>query len=315
MPNETFISEADLESQLSLIADSHPNMHGLFGPTSLLWKVNRESLIFFGAGRALLLQLAHPWVAAAIADHSDVVKDPLIRFHRTFGAMFSMVFGTKDQALGAARKLYQRHAAVRGVITEPVASFPAGTPYRADDREVLQWVHSTLVETTILVYEMVLSRLTDEERNGFYSESCRFAGLFGLSSTSLPPDWTAFTNYTQAMHQSDTLGVTRHAQMLSDHMFGENSIWPRLPAWYLAVTAQLLPQRLRKQFGFSYGETEQRVAASVLSWIRRVYPFLPYHLRYVGPYQEAQIRLSGRTVPGIATQWSNQIWIGQQLLS
>jgi hypothetical protein len=123
-----------------------------------------------------------------------------------------------------------------------------------------EWVHSTLVETTILVYEMVLSRLTDEERNGFYSESCRFAGLFGLSSTSLPPDWTAFTNYTQAMHQSDTLGVTRHAQMLSDHMFGENSIWPRLPAWYLAVTAQLLPQRLRKQFGFSYGETEQRVA-------------------------------------------------------
>jgi len=101
--------------------------------------------------------------------------------------MFSMVFGTKDQALGAARKLHHRHAAVRGVLTEPAGSFPAGTSYRANDREVLQWVHSTLVETAIVVYEMVLSTLTAEERDNFYRESCRFAGLFGLPSSSLPP--------------------------------------------------------------------------------------------------------------------------------
>jgi len=116
------------------------------------------------------------------------------------------------------------------------------------------------------------------------------------------------------MHQSDTLYVTSHAQMISDHVFGE-SIWPRLPAWYHAVTAQLLPQRLRESFGLSYGKIEQRLAASALSWIRRIYPFLPYHLRYVGPYQEAQARLSGRTAPGIVTQSLNQMWIGQRLLS
>src|SRR5215207_9519941 len=100
MHNATLIREADLENQLSVLqaSDSHPNMEGLFGPTSPLWKVNRESVVFLGAGRALLLQLAHPWVAAAIADHSDAVKDPLTRFHRTFSAMFSMVFGIKDQA-------------------------------------------------------------------------------------------------------------------------------------------------------------------------------------------------------------------------
>src|SRR5215468_1913562 len=82
---------------------------GLFGPASVTWRVNREAAIFLGAGRALLLQLAHPWVATAIADQSNVLEDPLGRFHRTFKVMFTMVFGTLDQALSAARALYRRH--------------------------------------------------------------------------------------------------------------------------------------------------------------------------------------------------------------
>src|SRR5215208_6242271 len=246
MHDAQLIPDADLENQLSCfqVSDSNPNLGGLFGPASLLWRVNRESLVFLGAGRALLLQLTHPWVAAAIAEHSDAVKDPLTRFHRTFSAMFSMVFGTTDQALSAARKLHRRHAAVRGVLAEPAGPFPAGSFYWANDREVLQWVHSTLIETAILVHEMVLGPLADEQREGFYRESCRFAGLFGLSSSSLPPDWTTFTNYTQAMRQSDILTVTPQAQMLGDHVFGEKAGWRRLPAWYHAFTAQLLPPRL-----------------------------------------------------------------------
>lgn len=317
MHKATLVSETDLERHLSLLQNGNSDPHaGLFGPTSLLWKVNRESVVFLGAGRALLLQLAHPWVAAAIADHSDAVREPLTRFHRTFGAMFSLIFGSNDQALKTARKLHHRHAAVHGVLAEPAGSFPAGTRYWANDREVLQWVHSTLVETALLVHEMALSPLTMEEREGFYRESCRFAGLFGLPRSLLPSDWAAFTNYTQAMHQSDILTVTAHARMVTDHIFGDKSIPRRRPpAWYQAVTAQLLPPRLRGPFGLSYGEIEQQRAASALRWIRPIYPFFPYHLRYVGPYQEAEARMSGRTTPGILTQSLNQIWIGQRLLS
>ena len=69
--------------------------------------------MFLGAGRALLLQLAHPWVAAAIAEHSRTFDDPIGRFHRTFGVVFSMVFGSLDQAIAAARRLHRRHAAIR----------------------------------------------------------------------------------------------------------------------------------------------------------------------------------------------------------
>src|SRR5258707_9727499 len=81
---------------------------GVFGPRSITWQVDREAATFLGAGRALLLQLAHPWIAAAIEQHSDTFANPIGRFHRTFGTVFTMVFGTLGQSLEAARRLHRR---------------------------------------------------------------------------------------------------------------------------------------------------------------------------------------------------------------
>ena len=80
---------------------------GIFGPGSLMWQIDREAAVFLGAGRALLLQLAHPWVATAVVERSQVFADPIGRFHLTFRVMFTMVFGTLDQALKGARRLHQ----------------------------------------------------------------------------------------------------------------------------------------------------------------------------------------------------------------
>jgi uncharacterized protein (DUF2236 family) len=74
------ISRGDLEEQLATIRPLAPGgAEGLFGPASVTWRVDREAAIFLGAGRALLLQLAHPWVAAAIAEHSRTFTDPIGR--------------------------------------------------------------------------------------------------------------------------------------------------------------------------------------------------------------------------------------------
>src|SRR3981189_3831109 len=92
------------------------SLAGIFGPRSMTWRVDREAAIFLGAGRALLLQLAHHWVARGIAEHSRTLADPIGRFHRTFNTVFTMVFGTLDQALAAARRLHRRHGAVTGTF-------------------------------------------------------------------------------------------------------------------------------------------------------------------------------------------------------
>jgi uncharacterized protein (DUF2236 family) len=109
-PLEIVGTEA-LERELNLVRSAAAgSLAGIFGPRSMTWRVNREAAIFLGAGRALLLQLAHPWIAAAIEQHSDTFANPIGRFHRTFSTVFTMVFGTLEQSLAAARLLHRRHA-------------------------------------------------------------------------------------------------------------------------------------------------------------------------------------------------------------
>jgi uncharacterized protein (DUF2236 family) len=91
------VTETDLERQLCHVrAVTQEPLVGLYGPDSVMWQLAREQAIFLGAGRALLLQLAHPWVSTGICEHSRTLADPIDRFHRTFNVMFTMVFGSLD---------------------------------------------------------------------------------------------------------------------------------------------------------------------------------------------------------------------------
>ena len=83
----------------------------------------------------------------------------------------------------------------------------------------------------------------------------------------------------------------------------------------MALTAGMLPERLRREFGLSFGAPELRRADRALAVIRRVYPQLQPRLRYVGPYHEAQQRIAGSPIPDISTRLANRLWIGQASLA
>jgi len=306
------VTEKDLEATLDNVrAHAAGPVAGVFGPSSVTWQIDREAVIFLGAGRALLLQLAHPWVAAAIAEHSKTFADPIGRFHRTFGIVFPMVFGSLDQALLSSRQLHRRHSMIVGEMPETVGPFPAGSRYCANDIPSLRWVHATLVETALMVHDLVLPPLSAEERDRYWSEARLYGALFGLTGDDLPADWSGFAAYTTAMAQSETLTVSPAAREIAAQIFSGARPWLRPPRWYRALAARMLPERLRAGFGLALDERDIRAADSALTWIRRVYPKLPDRLRYVGPYQEAQARLRGEPQPDWMTRCLNRAWIGR----
>lgn len=291
------------------------SVEGIFGPDSLTWRIDREAITFLGAGRALLLQLAHPWIATAIAEHSRAGADPIGRFHRTFGIVYTMVFGSLEQALGISRRLHRRHAAVSGTMATDLGPFPRGSTYRANDVAALRWVYATLVDSALLAYDMVLRPLTSGERECYYAESRLFASLFGIAPADLPSDWTAFAAYNEAMWRSNTLTVSPAARdMARQLLFGVGGLL-RAPPWYRALTASMLPPRLRAPFGLLLDERERHIAERALERIRRLYPLLPERLRYVGPYHEAAARLSGGRRPDLVTRLANRVWIGRSLMA
>ncbi|HZC44309.1 MAG TPA: oxygenase MpaB family protein [Acidobacteriaceae bacterium] len=307
----TPVGRAGIEELWSTVAAgvSQAN-HGIFGPSSISWKINRESALFLGAGRASLLQLAHPWVAAALDQHSNLRTDPLARFHNTFKVVFTTIFGSLQQALAASRSLYQLHTRIQGQLPAAAGAFPAGSHYHANEVDALRWVFATLVESAMIAYESVLPQLSSEEKETYYRESKTLAMLFGIPPSALPSDWSAFERYNQEMWESDTLAVTPLSREMAHRVLHGRGSWVPVPHWYRSLTAAWLPRHLREAFAVEYGEREQQAAASALRRLPTVYRRIPTSLRYVGPYHEACARLQNHGV-GLLTRASNRFWMGQ----
>jgi uncharacterized protein (DUF2236 family) len=304
-------TRAHLEWHIAEAADQvRRPIEGIFGADSVTWRINRESALFLGAGRAALLQLAHPWVAAALDQHSSLLARPIARFHNTFRVVFTMIFGTSEQAFAAARALYQLHTKITGEVPESVAGYAKGSRYEALQVPALRWVYATLIESAVFAYEAVFPRLSDEERARYYAESKVLARLFGLPSAALPEDWDRFKAYVAEMSASQALGVSGRARYMGQRIMAGSGSWIHIPRWYQALTAEWLPQRFRDEFAFSYGRDEQASAERARRWLPRMYRMLPDAVRFVGPYQEAQERLRGRAA-GFVARRSNTFWIGQ----
>lgn len=309
--NSQPVSRNEIERLWDSIRDqtSDPQA-GIFGPSSISWKVNRESALFLGAGRAALLQLAHPWVAAALDRHSNLRNHPLARFHNTFRVVFTMIFGTLSQALAASRHLYQLHTRIKGELPERVAGYPKGSPYEANEVNALLWVYATLIESAVLAYDSLLPPLSDSEREAYYTESKTLAALFGIPPMALPVDWSGFEAYNRAMLTSDLLGVNALSREMAHRVLHGQGSWVPVPDWYRALTAASMPERLLNEFALEYGQREEDVAARARGRLAKVYWRAPAALRFVGPYQEATARIFSRRVNAL-TRTSNRFWMGQ----
>jgi uncharacterized protein (DUF2236 family) len=310
------VTEADLECELAMLrAEATGRLGGVFGPGSMVWHIDREAAVFLAAGRALLLQLAHPWVAAAIAEHSRSLADPIGRFHRTFGFVFTMVFGTTEEAIAAARRLHRRHAAISGILAESTGAFPAGTPYHANDVAALRWVFAALADSAIVAFELVNPPLSAGERERYYAEFRRFAAFFGIPQSAPPASWPAFAAYFEEMVGSDRLAVSPAARAIAAELFAGAGTRLRSPGWYRALTTGMLPERLRDEFALPYGPAEQRATKRAVAALRFLYPRIPPRLRHVAPYHEACARLAGHSRPGPLTRLLNRLWIGRDSMA
>lgn len=305
-PLPRWINEVDFCRQLAKIHNGKmPNpREGLFGPDSMMWKLDGLGAPpAFGAGRALLLQVAHPWVTAGIDQHSDVRTDPLGRARRTFYHISSMVFGSIPQAMASANQVRDIHEEIDGKMTEQAGAFDHGSEYRANEISAMIWVHATLWETIVHMYEKLEHELTPEEKNQFYEETKLFAMLFGIPESALPADWNEFMAYNEAMWNSPQLTVTPNALQLKKDLFDPRSIWMIAPLWgQEIITSAELPPRIRDQYEMKYGWWQKFNYGWIraATWTAQV--LVPKSLEYHPIYKEAEARLEGERLGGY-NQW------------
>lgn len=310
------ISRDDLLAQLEVLKQRalRPD-EGLFGPDSMFWQVNKYSITFFGAGRAALLQLAHPWVANAIVQHSKTVSDPWGRFRRTFTNVFTMTYGNVDQLLKCCIAVHNIHRSMTGTIASDTGAFAKGSAYQANEVNAMLWVHATLWETSVRMYELFVGELSPAQKEQYYQESRLFAFCFGIMEDALPPSWDDFLAYNEAMWASDQLTVGPEAREIASFLFDFNPRLRPVLDHYRVLTSMVMPERLREQFGLPPA-TAKNLAAFRRSTglIRRVHPWLPRRVAYLPTYVEARRRLRGLHEPDFITASLNRLMLGQSRL-
>lgn len=295
---------------------------GLFGPDTVTWRLDREAFLLLGAGpRALLLQIAHPSVAAAVFDHSDFRVDPWARLAGTLRSYLRIVFGTTPEAHGEIRRLNALHRDIRGTL-------PEGGTYEARDPGLALWVHATLLDSSMATADAWLAPLDRAARARAYAESIPLGRAFGIPADLLPADIDAFDAYLGGMLGPDgpvrpgpiarelarailrpplgpavrTLVGALPGRVPPSVAKAVGALGDRVPplavSWLMWPAIGLLPPSVREGYGLRTGPLERAVSAWLVTSWRAWNAALPPSIRQMPRALAADRRVAAGDAPG-----------------
>ncbi len=242
------------------------------GPGSITWKVNREMVVVAGWGRAILLQLAHPSVAAGVHGHSTFrgsLRASIRRLQSTVGAMLSLTFGDTEAMISAAAGINAIHDRVRGAS------------YSAHDPDLQRWVHATLIGSILLAYSELVGPLSLPERDQYCAEAAIMEPLLGMPSGWLPRTSAQLDGYMRDMQAGEAIVVTDTSRALARAVLYPphwHIGWPAFRAMHL-LTIGTLPPAIRAAYGFDWTARDSRAMARWIKGLRAVRRGLPVVLR------------------------------------
>jgi uncharacterized protein (DUF2236 family) len=259
-----------------------------FEEGSMMRRIHRERAVGLYGPRALLMQAAHPLAVFGLLAHTSALDEPYKRLARTAETMNTIAFGSRSEADRVTRRVRAMHRRVSGSLAEPIGPYPAGTPYRADDPELLLWILFTLVDSALVVYRKYVGPLSRSEETAFWEDYKLVGRLFGLRKGDMPRTLDDLDAYRRRMLEGDELVVTDWARRRARQIVLSPPV-PLLARPLLEtanfVTVALLPDRIREQYGFSPLPTplmRKALVSGGAEYLKRaVIPLLPDRLRLV----------------------------------
>ncbi len=261
---------------------------GYFTDESMLRRINRERALVISGPRALLMQAAHPLAVEGLLAHTDSLGEPYERLERVAVVLSEIGFGEKDAADRMCKRVRAMHAQVSGELAQDVGPYKAGTRYRADDPELLLWVLFTLIDSALVVYRKYVGEMARSDEARYWEDYKVVGELFGLERSQMPDTIDDLDHYRHEMLDGDRLFVTDWAREQARKIILD----PPIPLYLKPlletanfITIALLPDELRRQYGFSPlppAFVRKALVAGGAEYVKRgVLPFLPGRLRYI----------------------------------
>lgn len=265
-------------------------MASLLGEQSMVRQRAGDIRLLLGAsGYVLVLQVAHPTVAAGVRDHSNFRADPWGRLLRTLDYAYLLAYSSQRTASEVGAVLREMHRPLRGTD-------PAGRRYSALEPSAYAWVHATLAEGVVRGHELLGRPLSQVQVNQFWSEWLTLGRILGVRDGDLPHRWPELTAYFKAMVDDvledsevvhDVLAATRRPSGPSPFPWLDRRVLtvaarPFGPYGHL-MTIGMMPPSLRAKLGVGWSPRQERTFRALAAGHRAATPLLPPPLRQMGP--------------------------------
>jgi len=218
---------------------------GLFGPDSMVWRIHASPASLIGGLRGLLIQALNPVAMAAVSQHSNYRDDPWGRLMRTSEYLTVTTFGDTRAAQEAATRLRAIHRRISGV--DPVT----GRAYRADDPDLLLWVHNIEVHSFLAGYRAYGGRVSDADADRYVEEMVRHAELVGLQAEDAPHNFAELDAYVTSRTE---LALTPAAREGMSYILAPPIPLALKPLWSIPAFAAIaiLPEDIRDLYGIPW---------------------------------------------------------------
>jgi uncharacterized protein (DUF2236 family) len=231
-------------------------------------------------GRAILLQIADPVVAAGVRKHSDFARRPQQRLAHTLMFVYAVVIGTDEDAATAASFVHRAHRPVAG----------------ADEVDRQLWVAATLYDSAMRAHELFGDPVDDRRAQAVLDAYAPIGTALRVPADRWPTTVAGFEQYWTA--ELERLEVTDDARAVVRDL-----LHPRFaPLWVRAamplvriVTVGMLPEALRTQYAFAWGPRERRRFRRAVRLVRLVRAVVPrWLLRLPGPLLLRSMRATAK---------------------
>ncbi|KAF1817338.1 hypothetical protein P152DRAFT_387156 [Eremomyces bilateralis CBS 781.70] len=235
-------------------------------------KIVREAILLSGGGVAVLLQMAHPSVAAGVNNHSNFAYRPVDRLRTTMTYVYCMTFGTPAEKEAIINLVHKAHTVVKGK--------DGGRDYSADDPDLQLWVAATLYATAINLYTKIFGSLPEKEHDKIYTQYAILATSLRVPQKLWPANRAAFWRYWD--EQIAKAEINDHARAVAQDVLWNKvaPLWVRAPLPLLRVfTTYMLPPTLREEFGFKDTKSRRAFYNLMVGTLKVTYPLTPKFIR------------------------------------
>lgn len=250
---------------------------------SVLRRVHDERIVGLVYGqRALMVGGVDPVVSTGTFELSRGTATPFDRLARTAKTFETVFTGSRAEADAALARVHRLHATVEGELTHDAGPHPAGTRYSALDPGQMLWTMACIADSGQVVYERLVRRLDDDERERLWGDYKRFGELFGMPRAVMPETHRDFREWFDGRVAGDEIHLTDEAReigrIVALEIPGPPQDRPALAVFNLLVIG-LLPARVRSMYGLRWSAAHRAAFAAAVATHRAARPLVPGRIR------------------------------------